>query len=244
VTVYAGVDYALIRRRASRAGDVIIWDGGNNDFPFFRPDLEITVADPLRAGDETGYYPGEVNLRRAAVVVINKVNAATPGQVDALEKSIAALNVKARIVRTASVVRPADPGAIRGRRVLVVEDGPTLTHGNMPGGAGLAAAREFEAGEIIDPRPFAVGSIAEVYRRYPHIGPVLPAVGYRASQLGDLQATIEAVPCELVLSATPIDLAAVIPLTRKVVGVSYDIAELSGAPLREIVLSFLDTIRR
>lgn len=244
VIVYSGVDYNLIRRSAEREGDIIIWDGGNNDFPFFRPDLEITVVDPLRVGDETGYYPGEVNLRRAEIIVINKVNAATDAQIDDLKRSITMVNSAARIVGTRSDINVADPGRIYGKRVLVVEDGPTVTHGSMSFGAGVAAARKFGAIEIIDPRPFAVGSIREAYLSYPHIGPVLPAMGYQPQQLKELKRTIEAVPCELILVATPIDLSSLLSLKIPVARVFYDIAEQPGNPLKECILSFLGTIQR
>lgn len=244
IVVYAGVDYERIRHRAEREGDIIVWDGGNNDFPFFRPDLEITMTDPLRAGDETGYFPGEVNLCRAAIVVINKVNAATEAQIGALEQSITAVNAQAHVIRTASDITVTDPAWIIGKRVLVVEDGPTVTHGNMPGGAALAAARKFGAREIIDPRPFAVGSIAEAYRIYPHMGPVLPAMGYQPHQIHELQRTIESVPCDVVLSATPADLAGLLSLTKRVDRVFYDIAEQPGAPLKERTLRFLAGLRR
>ncbi|MCM2357247.1 MAG: cyclic 2,3-diphosphoglycerate synthase [Geobacteraceae bacterium] len=237
--VYAGVDYGKIIRRAEREGEVIIWDGGNNDFPFLCPDLEITVADPLRPGDEVSYYPGEVNLRRAAVVVINKANAADPEKIRELELTVAAVNPHARVIRTASAVSVADPAAVRGKRVLVIEDGPTITHGNMASGAGLAAARQYGAGQVIDPRPHATGSLAEAFRAYPHIGPVLPALGYRPEQIEELRRTIEAVPCDLVLCATPIDLNRVMPLSRPVVRVRYDIAEEADAPLKALVSRFI-----
>ncbi len=240
--VYAGVDYGRILRAAETEGDIIIWDGGNNDFPFFRPDLEITVVDPLRAGDETAYFPGEVNLRRAHVVVINKVNAAADRDIQSVERSIAAVNPTARVVRTASALTVPDAGSIRGRTVLVVEDGPTITHGNMAGGAGLAAAKQFGARALVDPRPFAVGSIAEVFRSYLHIGPVLPAMGYSPDQIEELRLTIEASPCDLVLSATPIDLNRVLTLSKTVKRVFYDIAEEEGAPLKSLVSRFISDL--
>ncbi len=244
VVVYAGVDYERIRRRAEREGDVIIWDGGNNDFPFFRPDLEITVVDPLRAGDETHYFPGEVNLLRAAIIVINKVNVSTDAQISALERAVAAVNATAHIIRTSSDITVTDPACIGGKRVLVVEDGPTVTHGNMPGGAALEAARKFGAGEIIDPRPFAVGSIAGVYQTYPHLGPVLPAMGYNPKQIHELQQTIESIPCDVVLSATPADLSRLMTLTKRLDRVYYDIGEQPDSPLRGQILAFIGRLRR
>lgn len=243
VVVYAGVDYGKILARAEQEGEVIIWDGGNNDFPFLRPDLEITVADPLRAGDELAYFPGEVNLRRAAVVVINKIDTAAEAQIRQLEKNIAEVNPQAMVIHTASAISVADPASVRGKGVLVVEDGPTITHGNMASGAGLVAARLYGAGRIIDPRPYAVGSLAGVYRDYPHIGPVLPALGYRPEQVEELRRTIEATPCDLVLSATPIDLNRLMSLSRPVLHVRYEISEQPAAPLRALILRFLATIR-
>jgi len=237
--VYAGVDYESILRAAEREGDVIIWDGGNNDFPFFRPDLEITVADPLRSGDETAYFPGEVNLRRAAVVIVNKINAVDAETVRRLEKAVAAVNDQAQIVRTASEITVECADDIRGKRVLVVEDGPSVTHGNLPSGAGLAAAAQFGAAEVIDPRPFASGSLLDTFRSYPHIGPVLPAMGYSDLQREELRMTIEAVPCDMVLSATPIDLASVVRPTKPVCRVFYEIREEKGEPLKSIISSFL-----
>lgn len=238
VTVFAGVDYGRILRLAEREADIIIWDGGNNDFSFFRPDLEITVADPLRVGDETAYFPGEVNLRRAGVVVINKVNAAEEAQVNALEQRIVAVNPAARVIRADSEISAPEALTIAGKSVLVVEDGPTITHGNLPSGAGLAAASIYKAARVIDPRPYAVGSLTEVFRRYPHIGPVLPAMGYRPEQIEELRQTIAAVPCDLVLSATPIDLNRLLMLERPVVRVLYDLSETGSKPLAELVARF------
>lgn len=239
--VYAGVDYARILARAEAEAPVIIWDGGNNDLPFFRPDLEIVVADPLRPGHEIAWYPGEVNLRRAHLVVINKVNAADPVAVASVEATVHRVNPGAAVVHTASLVMAADGERIRGKRVLVVEDGPTVTHGSMPAGAGLAAARQYGAAEVIDPRPWAIGSLAEVYGRYPHIGPVLPAMGYRPEQVAELAATIAAVPCDLVLAATPIDLARLVRVETPILRVTYAIAETDGTPLRDAFLRFLET---
>lgn len=237
--VYAGVDYAKILARAEGEGELILWDGGNNDFPFFEPDLEITLVDPLRSGDETAYFPGEVNLRRASVVVINKSNTVVGAVCDKLEEKVREINPAARIVRTASEIRLSDPEAVRGRRVLVIEDGPSITHGGLTSGAGYAAALEFKSGEIVDPRPFAVGSIAETYRSYPHMSLVLPAMGYSERQIEELRLTIEQTPCDVVVSATPIDLRRLIPVSKPLVRVGYDIREQPGEPLKKIILHFL-----
>ena len=231
--VYAGVDYRRILRRAEAEARIIIWDGGNNDLPFFRPDLEIVVADPLRPGHETSWYPGEVNLRRAQVVVINKVNAASPEAVAAVAAAVRRVNPAALQVRTASLVSVPDGEVIRGKRVLVIEDGPTVTHGSMASGAGLAAARQYGAAEIVDPRPWAHGSLAGVFAAYPQIGPVLPAMGYTPAQVADLAATITATPCDLVLAATPIDLCRLLTCTRPVMRVAYDVSEVDGSRLRD-----------
>jgi predicted GTPase len=237
--VYAGVDYAKILRLAEREGDLIVWDGGNNDFPFFVPDLEITLVDPLRSGDETGYFPGEVNLRRASVVIINKSNTVPDHVSDRLANIVHSLNSDARVIRTLSQISLADPFAVAGRKVLVIEDGPSITHGGLASGAGYAAAIQFEAGTVIDPRPYAVGSLAETYAAYPHIGRVLPAMGYSPAQIEDLRQSIEGTPCDLILSATPIDLRRLMSLSKTVMQVSYDIREEPGSPLKKIILQFL-----
>jgi predicted GTPase len=239
--VYAGVDYRRILRQAEKEAKLIIWDGGNNDLPFFRPDLEIVVADPLRPGHETSWYPGEVNLRRAAVVVVNKVNAAGPAAIEAVERAVAEANPLARLVRTESVITVAEGERIRGKRVLVIEDGPTITHGSMPSGAGLAAALQHGAAEVIDPRPWTEGSLREVYAAWPHIGPVLPAMGYSPAQVEDLTRTIDAVPCDLVVAATPIDIARLTGTGRPVLRAFYNIAEGEGTPLRAMFGALLDS---
>jgi len=239
VVVYAGIDYQRILRSAEREGDVLIWDGGNNDFPFFRPDLEITITDPLRPGDETSYFPGEVNLRRANIVVINKINAAEKENIRAVEIAVKSVNPAARIIRTRSKVSVNRPADIKGKSVLIIEDGPTITHGGLAGGAGFAAAMAFRAGRIIDPRPYAVGSIANIFRDYPHIGPLLPAMGYSTAQVEELRQTIEATPCDLILAATPIDINRIMNLSKPVTRVSYDIEEEKGAPLKTAVDAFL-----
>lgn len=239
--VYAGVDYRRILRRAEKEAKLIIWDGGNNDLPFFRPDLEIVVADPLRPGHETSWYPGEVNLRRAEVVVVNKVNAADPAAVAAVEGATRRANPSALLVRTESVITVAEGERISGKRVLVIEDGPTITHGSMASGAGLAAALQHGAAEVIDPRPWAVGSLREVYAAWPHIGPVLPAMGYSPAQVADLARTIESVPCDLVVAATPIDIARLTGTGRPVLRAFYNVAESGGKPLRGVFERFLDS---
>lgn len=242
--VYAGVDYRRILRRAEKEAKLIIWDGGNNDLPFFRSDLEIVVVDPLRPGHETSWYPGEVNLRRAAMVVVNKVNAADPAAIDAVESAVRGANPSAALVRTESVITVEDGERIRGKRVLVIEDGPTITHGSMPSGAGLAAALQHGAAEIVDPRPWAQGSLREVYAAWPHIGPVLPAMGYSPAQVADLTRTIETVPCDLVVAATPIDIARLTGTGRTVLRAFYTIAEGEGKPLRTAFERFLETMLR
>ncbi|WP_298269338.1 cyclic 2,3-diphosphoglycerate synthase [Geobacter sp.] len=238
--VYAGIDYERILREAEREGEVIVWDGGNNDFPFFRSDLEIVLVDPLRPGHETAYFPGEVNLRRAGLVVVNKANAAAPEVVARLEEDVRRINPKAEVVRTFSRVIVSDPGAIAGKRVLVIEDGPTVTHGGMPTGAGYAAALESGAAEVLDPRPWAVGSIAKSFEEYSHLGPVLPAMGYSSGQVDELRRTIEAVPCEAVVSATPVSLERLFRTQKPMVRVFYEIEELPGAPLRRAIGRFLE----
>ncbi len=223
--VFAGIDYETILRQAEREADVILWDGGNNDLPFYRPDLHITVADPHRPGHELSYYPGETNLRMAHVVVINKVDSADPAGTATVEANVRRVNPKAVIVRANSPVTVGDPGLVQGRRVLVVEDGPTLTHGEMRYGAGLVAARKLGAAEIVDPRPWAQGSIREVFERYPHLTQVLPAMGYGERQVAELSATIRAVPCDTVLIATPIDLGHVLTIDKPSTRVRYELEE-------------------
>lgn len=233
--VYAGVDYERILRQAEAEADVVVWDGGNNDFPFFRPDLHIVVVDPHRPGHEVRYHPGETNLRAADVVVINKIDTATPEGVEAVRRSIREVNPRAIVVDAASPIFVEDPDAIRGKRVLVIEDGPTLTHGEMSYGAGVTAARRFGAAELVDPRPYAVGSIAETFQKYPHIGPLLPAMGYGEEQIRELEATINATPCDLVLAATPIDLRRVLKVRYPVDRVRYELQVLGRPTLEEIL---------
>jgi predicted GTPase len=238
-TVYAGVDYAEVVRAAEGEADVLVWDGGNNDFPFLRPDLELVVLDPHRPGHECAYHPGETNLRRAAVAVVNKVDTARPQDVEAVEASVRAVNPRAAVVRLASPLTVENPGALEGRRVLAVDDGPTLTHGGMAYGAAALAARRFGA-ELADPRPHARGSIREAYREYPHLGEVLPALGYSPEQLRELKETIEATPCDLVLVGTPVDLPRLLGLAVPALRVRYEVEEAGGPTLRGHVERFLD----
>jgi len=223
--VFAGVDYERILHVAEAESDVILWDGGNNDTPFYRPDLHVVVMDPHRAGHEFHYYPGETNLRMADLVVVNKVDTAEAGRVEEVEAHVRDVNPRAKIVRADSPPRVEDAERIRGKRVLVIEDGPTLTHGEMPYGAGIVAARQGGAAAIVDPRPYAVGSIRETYARYGHLTEVLPAMGYGTRQMADLEATIARTPCDLVLVATPIDLARLVRIDQPNARVTYELEE-------------------
>ncbi|MFQ6001969.1 MAG: cyclic 2,3-diphosphoglycerate synthase [Anaerolineae bacterium] len=233
--VYAGVDYEEILRHAEAEADIILWDGGNNDLPFYQPDLHIVVADPHRPGHELRYHPGETNLRLADVVIINKIDTANKEDVALVEENIKKLNPKALVVKANSPIFVEDPGAIKGKRVLVIEDGPTLTHGEMAYGAGVVAARRFGAREIVDPRPYAVGSIRDTYANYPTTGPVLPAMGYGEEQIKELEATINSTPCDLVLVATPIDLRRLIDIEKPSDRVRYELEEISHPNLEEII---------
>ncbi len=237
--VYAGADYLGILRQAEKEADVVVWDGGNNDTSFYASDLEIVVADPHRPGHELSYFPGEVNLRRADVVVINKVDTATPDGLDTVRNSIQTHNPKAAIFEMASRVSVPAPETIKDRRVLVVEDGPTLTHGEMPYGAGVVAARQFGAAELVDPRPYAVGSIASTFDHFRQLTNLLPAMGYSAMQRHELEETIKRIPCDLVLIATPIDLARIIQLDKPYVRVTYAVEELSHPGLAETLAEFV-----
>ena len=235
IVVYAGVDYGEILARAEREAEVIIWDGGNNDLPFIRPDLLLVVVDPLRAGDELNYHPGEVNLRMADVIIVNKVDSATGDQVRRVLDDIALANPDAAVIEAASPVSLAEGPSLAGKTVLVVEDGPSITHGGMSFGAGTVAARQAGVGTQIDPRPFAVGSIAETYRRFPHIGPVLPAMGYSHEQLRELEQTINATDCDAVIGGTPIDLARLIGSDHPIRRASYEFEQRSGPSLMEVL---------
>jgi predicted GTPase len=239
IIVYAGVDYEKILRQAEKEADVIIWDGGNNDTPFYVPDLHITVADPHRAEHAKLYYPGETNIRMADVVIINKVDSAKPQDVELVASIVRELNPKAKIIKAASPVVADDPKAIKGKRVLVIEDGPTVTHGGMKFGAGFLAAQKAGAKEIIDPRPFAVDSIKATFEKYRHLEKVLPAMGYGEHQVKDLQATINAAKCDVVVSGTPIDLNRVLKANKPIIRVRYDLEILKGEiPLEELVKKF------
>jgi predicted GTPase len=232
--VYAGVDYEEILKAAQAEADVVVWDGGNNDLPFFRPDVHIVVADPHRPGHETSYHPGETNLRIADVVVINKVDTADPLNVEQVEATARTLNPRAVVVRARSPVTVDDPSMLEGKRALVIEDGPTLTHGEMTYGAGVVAARAHHA-EVVDPREFVVGSLREVYEKYP-VGPVLPAMGYSPEQISELERTIEAVPADVVVIATPVDLAKVARFDTPSVRVRYELEEVPGYPTLASIL--------
>ena len=235
VVIYAGVDYELILRQAEQEADIIIWDGGNNDLSFYQSDLHIVVADPHRPGHELTYHPGEANLRMADVIVINKIDTADLENISQVQRSIMAVNPKATVIEAASPIFVDDPGAIRGKSVLVIEDGPTLTHGEMAYGAGVVAARRFGAAEIIDPRPYAVGSIIDTYQKYPGTGPVLPAMGYGPDQMRELGETINNTPSDLVLVATPIDLRRVVEINRPSQRVRYELQEIGQPTLAEIL---------
>ena len=237
--VFAGVDYAAIVERAEREADLIVWDGGNNDFPFLRPDLHIVMADALRPGQADGYHPGEAVLRMADVIVVNKVDAASAADAQAVVEEVRAINDRAIVVRAASPVRLDDAGVVRGRRVLVIEDGPTLTHGGMSYGAGYVAATTAGAGAIVDPRASAPPSIRALFARYPHIGPVLPAVGYDREQLEALRETIDRAGADVVVAATPLDLAALIHLRTPVVRARYEFADAGVPTLASVVERFL-----
>jgi len=242
--MWAGVDYEQILRRAEQESDVIVWDGGNNDFPFVRPNLLVTVLDPLRPGHETEYHPGELNLRMADIAVVNKVDTSSERHVEETIESVRSTNPRAEIVLTASPVT-LEPGPdIAGQRVLVVEDGPTLTHGGMPYGAGTVAAKEAGARTLVDPRPYAVGSIRETFDRYPALGPVLPAMGYGAHQLLELEATIAAVPCDVVLSGTPIDLSRIVCVATPIRRATYESVEIGTPKLPVLLQQVIDAARR
>lgn len=240
IPIFAGVDYQAILDVAERDSEIILWDGGNNDLPFYRADLEICVADPHRLGHETGYHPGETNARRAAVLVVNKVDSAPDGTVETLCTSLRQINPKATIVLAESRVTADDPAGIAGKRVLCVEDGPTLTHGEMAFGAGAIAAQRFGAAEVVDPRSAAVGCIADAYENYPTLGHALPALGYGANQLADLQETIARADCDLVLVATPIDLAQQIRIDKPHQRVRYEYADHGEPTLASLLDRFLD----
>lgn len=240
--IYAGVDYEAILREAEKdpsGCDVILWDGGNNDFSFYKPDLTITITDPHRAGHELRYYPGEVSLRMADVVVINKIDTSTPTAIQEVRESIDKVNPKAIVIDGASPIRVDDQTLIRGKRVLVVEDGPTLTHGEMKIGAGIVAAHKFGATQLVDPRPFTVGRLSDTFRIYPNIGTLLPAMGYGPEQLKDLQTTINNTDCDTVVIATPIDLNRIIRIDKPTTRVYYDLQEIGDPNLSQVLDDFV-----
>lgn len=235
IIVYAGVDYEVILREAEKEADIIIWDGGNNDIPFYKPDLNIVVADPHRPGHELKYHPGETNLRMADVIVVNKVDTADPRNIETVKRNIKEANPTATIIEAASPITVDNPELIRGKRALVVEDGPTLTHGGMPYGAGTIAANRLGASEIVDPRPYAVGSIVDAYKKYKHLGNILPALGYGLEQIKELEETINNTPCDIVVIGTPIDLRRVLRINKEAVRTKYKLQELCSPTLEELL---------
>ena len=235
IVVYAGVDYEKILRQAEGEADILVWDGGNNDLPFYKSNLHIVVADPLRPGHELKYHPGEANLRMAEVVVINKVDAADPKDVETVKQNIRETNPTAVIVEAKSPITVDKPELVKGKRVLVIEDGPTLTHGGMPYGAGTVAAKRFGAKELVDPRPYAVGSIVGAYGKYTQLGPILPALGYGEHQIRELEKTIDDTPCDVIVVATPIDLRRIVKLNKPSVRVRYELQEVGSPNLEEIL---------
>ncbi|HHJ11153.1 MAG TPA: GTPase [Bacteroidetes bacterium] len=245
--IYAGVDYEAILRAAENdpdGCDVILWDGGNNDFPFYRPDLTITVTDPHRAGHERFYYPGEVTLRMADVVIINKMDTARPEDIELVRKNIRELVPQARVIDAASPIRVDNPEVIRGKSVLVVEDGPTLTHGGMKQGAGMVAARKYGAMETVDPRPFLAGKLQQTFETYPGIGTLLPAMGYGEEQLYDLEKTIKNTKCDAVVIGTPIDLNRIIKINKPNTRVYYDLQEIGDPTLESVLDEFIEKVKR
>ncbi|HKW43160.1 MAG TPA: cyclic 2,3-diphosphoglycerate synthase [Thermoplasmata archaeon] len=233
--VYAGVDYEKILRQAETEAEILLWDGGNNDTPFFKPYLHIVVADPLRPGHELTYYPGETNVRMADVVVINKVDTATPENVELVKQNVRSVNPDVVIVEAASPITPDESVVIRGKKVLAIEDGPTLTHGGMEYGAAYIAAQRFGAAEVVSPVNYAVGSIKETYKKYPNARKVLPAMGYGPKQIKELEQTIDATPCDLVLSGTPIDLSRILKTKKRVVHVRYELDEIGHPNLEDVL---------
>jgi predicted GTPase len=233
--VFAGVDYEKILRMAEAEADVVVWDGGNNDTPFYVPDLHVVVADPLRPGHELEYYPGETNFRMADVILINKIDSAKAEDIDIVKANAAAVNPSAVVIEAESEVTAEDPAAIAGKKVLCVEDGPTLTHGEMTYGAAVVAAERAGAAELVDPRPYLVGSLAETFERYPHIGALVPAMGYGDDMVADLEATVNATPADVVVAGTPIDLGRVIKANKPIVRVRYDLKVVSEPTLEDVI---------
>ncbi|MEM3642053.1 MAG: cyclic 2,3-diphosphoglycerate synthase, partial [Candidatus Bathyarchaeia archaeon] len=239
IIVYAGVDYEKILREAEKEADIIVWDGGNNDLPFYKPDLHIVVADPHRAGHETTYHPGEANLRMANAVIINKIDTADPKNVEKVRENIKMVNPNATILNASSPIVVDKPELIKGKRVLVIEDGPTLTHGNMPYGAATIIAKKLGAQEIVDPKPNAVGSIKKTYEEYTHLGAILPAVGYGERQIEELKETIDRTSCDVVVIGTPIDLRRIMNISKPTVRVKYELKVLGPFSLEQILENFL-----
>ncbi len=239
ITVYAGVDYEKVLEEAEKESEIIIWDGGNNDFPFIKPNLEIVLIDALRPGHERLFYPGEVNLKRADIFIITKTNEVTTSELKDLRDAVKEENKNAEILEAPSILILSDSAAIKGKKILVIEDGPSITHGGMPYGAGIAASKGIASG-FIDPRPYAIGSIKETYERFPHIGPVLPAMGYSDRQIRELEETISRVPCDAVVIATPVDLRRIIKIDKPTVRVSYDF----DIDLSKVVEQFIENIKK
>jgi predicted GTPase len=238
-TVFAGVDYAKILKAAEKISDVVVWDGGNNDLPFFKPDLHIVVVDPLRPGNESTYHPGEANVRMADLIVINKVDSAKPKIVEKLKKNLRLLNQNAKIIEAQSPIIVDKPALIKNKSVVVVEDGPTLTHGEMSFGAGVIAAKNYQARKVIDPKPFAVGSIKKAYEKYPHIGPLIPALGYSRTQIEELNMSINKTPADVVIIGTPVDLRKFLKINKPAVKVSYELKERHGNVLERLIKNCL-----
>ena len=235
VVVYAGVDYEAILREAEKEADIIVWDGGNNDLPFYRSDMHIVVTDPHRAGHELTYHPGETNLRMASIVVINKVDTADPQKVETVRRNVRSANPHATIIEAASPITVDEPKLIRGKKVLVVEDGPTLTHGNMSYGAGTIISRRLGASKIVDPRPYAVGSIKDIFDKYSHLGAVLPAMGYGDDQIKELEETINTTPCDAIVIGTPVDLRRILNVNKPAVRATYELEEISKPTLKDLL---------
>jgi len=244
VIVYAGIDYGRVLVEAEKEADIILWDGGNNDWPFYVPDYMIVVADAMRPGHEVGSFPGEVNLRMADAVIINKADQAPRENVEKIKENIKRVNPRARISVAESVVTVDDPKMIEGKRVVVVEDSPTVTHGGAPYGAGYVAAKKYGAAEIVDPRPYAKGIIAEMYREYPHMGPVVPSTGYTPEQIRDLEETLKSIPADVIVSGTPISLDRLVRVNKPIVQVRYEIRVVEGPTIEELVEEFLERASR
>ncbi len=238
ILVYSGVDYAAILQEAEKEADVILWDGGNNDFSFYHSDLNIVLVDPLRPGHEIAYHPGETNLKLADVIIINKIDSANQADVASVRKNIEAYNPQATVIEAASPIRLEHHNRIKNKTVLVIEDGPTLTHGGMQYGAGLVAAKKYGAGHIVDPRPYAVGSIQDTFAQYPHMDAVLPAMGYGDQQIKDLEATINKIDCDVIVSGTPIDITRILKTDTPILRVEYTLQEIGEPTLEDVLATF------